>query len=414
MKRLMSDNPIKYDAIWINACIATCEQGYGLIETGAIAVRDGKIAWIGQLTDLPKKILDSANHIYDVSNRVITPGLIDCHTHIIYAGDRADEFEKRLQGISYEEMVRLGGGIQSTVNATRAASEESLLSDSYARAQTMIRNGTSVIEIKSGYGLNWETELKILRVAKQLEDSLPLTVKKTFLGAHTIPNEYHDSPDDYVDLICDEMIPRASRDGLADAVDVFCEKIAFNIKQTERIFQTAKNHGLSIKCHAEQLSHMGAAALAARYQALSVDHLEHITESDIQIIAQSATVAVLLPGAIYCLNETKRPPVDLLRAHGVPIALATDCNPGTSPIFSLPLIMNMACRLLGLTPEEALLGVTKYAAAALNLESSHGTLGLGKTADMAVWDICHPRDLSYYLGSQPLYDIIKNGKRVLC
>ena len=400
----------KYDAIWINACLATCEQGYGLINRGAIAVRNSKIAWIGKMAELPQKTQDYANHVYDVSGRTITPGFIDCHTHLVYAGNRADEFEKRLQGVSYEEIARLGGGIQSTVDATRAASEEALLKMSLARAQTLIKNGTSIVEIKSGYGLNWETELKILRVAKRLEESLPLTVKKTFLGAHTVPKEYQHSPEDYVNLICDYMIPHISSEKLADAVDVFCERIAFNIEQTERIFQAAKNYGLSIKCHAEQLSHMGASALAARYHALSVDHLEHTVENDIQLIAKSGTVAVLLPGAIYCLNEIKHPPVDLLRLYHVPMALATDCNPGTSPVFSLPLIMNMACRLLGFTPEEALLGVTKHAARALKLDASHGTLSLDKAADMAVWDVSHPRDLSYYLGSQPLYQLIKNGK----
>ncbi|WP_407641501.1 imidazolonepropionase [Aquicella lusitana] len=391
--------------------MATCEQGYGLIQEAAIAVKEGTIAWLGAMNALPGKPDALADQVYDVKGYCLTPGLIDCHTHLIYAGNRASEFEMRLQGVSYEEIARRGGGIQSTVRATRQASFETLLQASLKRARALLASGVTTVEIKSGYGLDWDTELKILRVAKRIEELLPMTVCTTFLGAHTIPVEYREAPDAYVDLVCEEMIPKVAREKLASAVDVFCEKIAFNLQQTERVFKTAKQHGLAVKCHSEQLSDSGSASLAAAYQALSVDHLEHISEAGIKAIAQSGTVAVLLPGAYYFLREKAQPPVELLRQHRVPMAIATDCNPGTSPLLSLLIALNMACTLFRLTPEEALTGVTRYAAKALGLHKQ-GTLTLGNYADFAVWEAAHPAELAYYIGGNPLRQLVKRGKIV--
>lgn len=400
----------QYDAVWINALLATCEEGYGLITDAAIAVKDDKIAWIGKTQNFE---VDSAKNLHDVKGCCITPGFIDCHTHLVYAGNRAHEFEMRLQGATYAEIAKQGGGIQATVSATRSASKEELLLQSIKRAVSLLASGASTIEIKSGYGLNWQTEFKILRVAKQLEEILPITVKRTFLGAHALPAEYRDKPDDYIDLICNEMIPVVAAEKLADAVDVFCENIAFNLAQTERVFKAAKEYGLAIKCHAEQLSDSGSAALAAKYHALSVDHLEYVSSASVKAIAKSGTVAVLLPGAFYFLRETKVPPVKLLRDANIPIAIATDCNPGTSPITSLLLILNMACTLFGLTPEEAIQGVTRNAARALGMLSTHGTLSVGKIADFAIWEVSHPIDLVYYLGTNPLQRMVKAGQYVV-
>lgn len=400
----------QWDGIWINALLAVCEQGYGLIDNGAIAVKDGRIAWVGQMQTLPGQPADLATVVHDVQGHCVTPGFIDCHTHLVYAGNRAHEFERRLQGVSYEDIAREGGGIQSTVTATRAASEETLLQQSLVRAKALMASGVTTVEIKSGYGLDWQTELKLLRVAKKIETILPVTVRTTFLGAHTIPPEYKGRADTYVDLICNEMIPAIANEKLATAVDVFCEKIAFTLAQTERVFKAAKQHNLAVKCHAEQLSDSGSAALAAHYQALSVDHLEHVSMAGVKAIAQSGTVAVLLPGAFYFLRETQKPPIDWLREHQVPIALASDCNPGTSPVLSLLLILNMACTLFRLTPEEALAGVTRHAAKALGMENTHGTLTVGKAADFIVWTISHPAELAYYLGGNFLHQRIKAGQ----
>ena len=402
----------QWDTLWVNSLAATCEQGYGLIPSAAIASQDGNIAWVGAMKDLPPKVEDLATNIYDLGGRCVTPGLIDCHTHLVYAANRAHEFEMRLQGVSYADIARQGGGIQSTVTATRIASENELLSQSLPRARALMMSGVTTLEIKSGYGLDWVTEVKMLHVAKRIEEMLPITVRKTFLGAHTIPLEYRDQPETYVDLICDEMLPRLAKDKLADAVDVFCEKIAFNLQQTERVFKAAQQYGLAIKCHSEQLSDSGSAHLAAKYHALSVDHLEHVSDEGVAAIARSGTAAVLLPGAFYFLRETKLPPITLLKQQGVPIALASDCNPGTSPILSLLLILNMACTLFRLTPQEALQGVTKHAAKALGLQATHGTLTVGKAADFAVWDINHPAELAYYLGGNPLYQLVKNGHAI--
>jgi len=403
----------QWDSIWINGLIATCEQGYGLKEKAGIAVKNGKIAWLGAIQDLPDSPDRVATHVYDIQGRCLTPGFIDCHTHLIYAGNRAHEFELRLNGVTYEEIARQGGGIKSTVEATRNASEKELLQASLARAMALTRSGVTTLEIKSGYGLDWPTELKMLKVAKQIESILSLTISKTFLGAHTVPLEYRDNADAYIDLVCNEMIPIVAKEKLAEAVDVFCEKIAFNLEQTERVFKAAKQYGLAIKCHAEQLSDSGSAALAAKYHAWSSDHLEHVSSQGVEALAQSGSVAVLLPGAFYFLRETHLPPIDLLRQHQVPIAIASDCNPGTSPILSLLLILNMACTLFRLTPEEALAGVTRHAAKALGLEKTHGTLTVGKMGDFAIWDVSHPVELTYYLGGNPLRQLVKKGKPII-
>lgn len=402
-----------WDALWINALIATCEQGYQLIQQGAIAVQDNKIAWVGAMSDLPIALSETTATIHDVKGCCITPGLIDCHTHLVYAGNRAHEFEQYLQGATYEEVAKRGGGIQSTVAATREASEDELFAQSLERAYALYTSGVTVLEIKSGYGLDWPTEEKMLRVAYRISQALPLTIRRTFLGAHTLPPEYANRADEYIDLVCQKMIPMIAAKKLADAVDVFCEKIAFNLPQTERIFDAAKKNGLAIKCHSEQLSSSGSAKLAARYHALSVDHLEYLSQDGVEAMAKSGTVAVLLPGAFYFLREKNLPPIKLLQENKIPIAIATDCNPGSSPVSSLLLIMNMACTLFRLTPEEALLAVTQHAAKALGLEKTHGTLTKGKAADFVVWKVRHPAELAYYLGSQPLKQLICSGKIVL-
>lgn len=400
----------QWDKIWINGLIATCVDGYGLLEMAAIAVKDDRITWVGrmaELTDAPEVL---AQDVYDVKGRCITPGLIDCHTHLVFAGNRAREFELRLQGMSYEAIAREGGGIQSTVKATRAATEEELYQQSARRACALLASGVTTVEIKSGYGLDLETEEKMLRVAKRLEKSLPVTICTTFLGAHCVPAEYLGKSQDYIEYVCGEMLPAIAEKKLATAVDVFCEKIAFDLAQTERVFQTATSLGLRVKCHSEQLSDSGSAELAANYDALSVDHLEHVSTAGIKAIAKSGTVAVLLPGAYYFLREKKMPPVNLLRHHQVAMAISTDCNPGTSPIMSLTLVMNMACTLFGMTPEETLLGVTANAAKALGIYDDYGTLATGKKADLVVWDVQHPAELSYYLGVTLAHQIVKHGE----
>lgn len=400
----------EWDAIWLNGLLATCENGYGLIDNAAIAVKNGRIAWIGKEHELPRGPENLANQMYDLQGALLTPGLIDSHTHVIFGGHRAHEFEWRLQGMTYEEIARQGGGIQSTVSKTREATEASLFQQSIKRVYSLMKSGVTTLEIKSGYGLDLETELKILRVAKQIEKTLPITISKTFLGAHTIPIEYHNNADAYIDLVCHEMIPIVAKEKLADAVDVFCEKIAFSLEQTKRVFATAKQYGLAIKCHAEQLSDSGSAKLAAAYQALSVDHLEHVSLEGIKAIAYAGTVAILLPGAFYFLRETKVPPIELLRQYHVPMAIATDCNPGTSPMLSLQLMLNMACTLFRFTPEEALLGATKHAARALGLEKTHGSLKQGKVADFAIWNVNHPSELAYYAGDHLLNQRIYHGE----
>ncbi len=402
----------RWDSLWINIRLATMDStgaAYGAIDDGALAVVGNRIAWVGARADLPGLPATCAAHVHDGGGRWVTPGLIDCHTHIVYGGDRAKEFELRLQGASYEEISRAGGGIVATVTATRLAAEQSLYDQSLPRVCALLREGVTTLEIKSGYGLNTENELKILRVARRLGQALPVDVVTTFLGAHAVPIEFAGRPDAYIDTVCTEMIPAAAALGLADAVDAFCERIAFTPEQTERVFQAARRHGLAVKLHAEQLSNRNGTALAVRYGALSCDHLEYVDEADVGAMAEGGTVAVLLPGAFYFLRETKRPPIDWFRRHGVAMALATDCNPGSSPVTSLLLMLNMACTLFHLTPEEALAGVTRHAAAALGLAHDRGTLTVGKRADFVLWSIGQPAELAYRIAFNPLARSVRAG-----
>ncbi|MDB5969045.1 MAG: imidazolonepropionase [Hydrocarboniphaga sp.] len=400
------------DAVWINARIATlaadAADGYGLIDDGAIAISGDRIAWIGTRRDLPADYRGVVEH--DCGGAWITPGLIDCHTHLVYAGDRAAEFEQRLLGASYEDIARAGGGIQSTVKATRAASEDELLRQSAGRLAALIAEGLTTIEIKSGYGLDLASEMKILNTARRLARQHGIELRTTFLGAHALPPEFAGRADDYIAEVCEHMLPAIATAGLADAVDAFCETIAFTREQTARVFEAAQRFGLPVKLHADQLSDSGGAALAAQYGALSADHLECASEDSVRAMAQAGTVAVLLPGAYYFLRDTHLPPIALLREHRVPIAISTDCNPGTSPCTSLLLMLNMACTLFRLTPAEALAGVTRNAALALGLRD-RGQLAVGMRADFALWDIGHPAELAYAFGANPCVGRIFGGKR---
>ncbi len=402
-----------WDSIWINANLATMVAGgekYGACRKAAIGVERGRIAWAGLLDDLPKKPDALATEVHDVGGAWITPGLIDCHTHIVYGGSRAHEFEMRLDGATYEEIARAGGGIVSTVRATRETNETEIAARSLARLKTLIAEGVTTIEIKSGYGLDVDTEIKQLRVARAIAEQAGVNLRTTFLGAHALPPEYAGEPDKYIAFVCDEALPAVAAAGLADAVDAFCETIGFNAAQTERIFAAARNHDLPVKLHADQLSDGGGAALAAKYSALSADHLEYTSKAGAAAMAQSGTVAVILPGAFYFLGETQPPPVEAFRKHGVLIAIATDCNPGSSPVLSLLLMLNMACTLFRLTTEEALAGVTRNAARALGMGDTHGTLEVGKAADLAIWDIAEPADLSYAIGGNPCVGIVQGGR----
>lgn len=390
----------EWDIAWINARIMTCEHDMTIIDHAAMTASEGRITWIGKTSEL---IHRTGKTVIDVAGRLLTPGFIDCHTHLIYGGNRADEFAQRLEGTSYSDIAKAGGGIRGTVEKTRAASFDSLLRDAEKRARECMQNGVTTLEIKSGYGLNLDTEMKMLRVARTLQDNIPMRIKTTFLGAHTVPVEYHNRPDDYIDYVINVMLPAIVNEHLADAIDVFCENIAFNVAQTERLFKQAAHYHLPIKCHAEQLSASGATTLAAAHHALSVDHLEHLTEEGVKALAQSNTVAVLLPGAFYCLRDTHLPPITHLRQYQVPIAIASDHNPGTSPILSLLTIMNMAATLFRLTPTEIFLGVTKHAAKALGMDATCGTLAIGKAADFAIWDVESPIELLYYVRQPPLW-----------
>jgi len=399
------------DSLWLDARLATMagEAPYGTVSGAAMAVADGRIAWIAPQDSLPDAVLARARSIHRLDNAWITPGLIDCHTHLVYAGNRAREFEMRLNGSSYEEIAAAGGGIVSTVRAVRHASEDELFEQSAKRLWAMQAEGVTAVEVKSGYGLDTASELKMLRVARRLDRELPPTVVATFLGAHALPPEYAGRADDYVDLVIDEMIPAIVSEGLAQAVDVFCERIAFSPRQTRRVFEAARKHGLPVKLHAEQLSNSNGAAMAARYSALSADHLEYLDPEGAAAMAAAGTVAVLLPGAYYFLKETRNPPVDLLRTKNVTMALATDCNPGTSPTTSPLLMMNMACVQFGLTPLEALAGFTVNAARALGRQDRWGTLEPGKRADFAIWDIAEPAELAYGMGANPCRMTVKGG-----
>ena len=404
-----------WDSLWTNARIATMVQAgedpYGAVADGAIAVAGGVIAWIGPTAALDRSQAEGVP-VHDAGRSWITPGLIDCHTHIVYGGNRAAEFEQRLNGATYEEIARAGGGIVSTVRATRQASVDALVESALPRVRSLLREGVTTIEIKSGYGLDTATERRMLQAARRLPDHLPVDVATTFLGAHALPPEYAGDADGYIDLVCGEMVPAVAEAGEADAVDAFCESIGFTRAQTERIFQAAHDHDLPVKLHAEQLSDLGGAALVAEYGGLSADHLEYVGEDGVRALARAGTVAVLLPGAFYFLRETQLPPIDLFRRHGVPIAVATDCNPGSSPVTSLLLTMNMACTLFRMTPAEALAGVTRDAARALGLQDRIGTLKAGKAADFALWDIGSPGELAYPAGFNPCRAVVKKGALV--
>ena len=372
-----------------NARIATMSEdsGYGLIESGAIIVEGTNISWVGPTSDIPKT---EDAEVIDCHQQLITPGLIDCHSHLVYAGDRATEFELRLEGASYEEIARHGGGIISTVNATRAASEATLLEQSQPRLEQLMSEGVTTLEIKSGYGLDCDNEIKMLRVARQLEHNNSIKIVKTFLGAHALPPEFKGRDDEYINQVCSDMLPQAHAQGLVDAVDIFVESIAFNLDHAKQVFDTAKSLDLPVKAHVEQLSDMGGAILAAKSGALSVDHIEYLSEDAVAELGQTETVAVILPGAFYFLREQQLPPIESLRKHGVRMALATDANPGSSPIFSIHTILNMACTLFRMTPSETLKGVTINAAKALGLESRIGSIEVGKQADLVLWNTDNP------------------------
>jgi imidazolonepropionase len=400
---------MRCDTIWHNARLLTLapgRRGLGAIEHGTIAATNGRITFAGDAADAPA--FDAARRV-DCDGRWITPGLIDCHTHLVHAGDRAREFEQRLAGASYEEIARAGGGILSTVKATRQASENELIEASLPRIDALIAEGVTTVEIKSGYGLTFDDELKQLSVAKRIPEERKVDVAATYLAAHALPPEAQDDHDAFVDRVSREWIPRIAGTGLADAVDGFCERIAFSPEQIARVFDAATAHGLRVKLHADQLSDLGGAALAARFHALSADHLEWSTEAGIAAMGRAQVVAVLLPGAFYFLRETRRPPVEELRKHHVPIAIATDCNPGTSPLTSLLLAMNMAATLFRLTVEECIAGVTREGARALGRLDTIGTLEAGKLCDIAIWDVERPAELVYRMGFNPLHARAKNG-----
>ncbi|RAK58459.1 imidazolonepropionase [Phenylobacterium hankyongense] len=397
------------DRLWRNARLATLSRalpGLGEVDDGVVAARAGVIVYAGPSADAPPFEAEAA---HDCEGRWITPGLIDPHTHLVFGGDRAHEFELRLAGASYEAIARAGGGIVSTMAATRAASQDELVDSALLRLDALIAEGATTVEVKSGYGLALEPELKSLRAARQLGRRRPVTIRTTFLGAHALPPEFAGDPDGYIHLVCREMIPAVAAEGLADAVDAFCEGIGFTAAQTRRVFEAARAHGLPVKLHAEQLSNLHGAALAAEFGALSADHLEHLDESGVAAMAAAGTVATLLPGAFYFVRETQAPPIAALRAAGVPLALATDCNPGTSPLTSLLLVMNMAATLFRMPVEECLAGVTREAACALGLGAQAGTLEAGKRCDLAIWDIERPAELVYRMGFNPLHARVFGG-----
>jgi imidazolonepropionase len=397
--------------LWHHARIArmTNDRAWGLIESGTIITHDEKIVWVGTETECPTELMQHVTAKHDLDNRLITPGLIDCHTHLVYGGDRAREFEQQLQGASYEEIARAGGGIRSTVVATRNASDETLFHTGCERARKLMAEGVTTLEIKSGYGLTQHDEARMLRAARRIGQALQITVRTTYLAAHALPPEFDGRDDDYIDAQ-NEWMTMLHAEGLIDAVDAFCERIGFTTTQTWSVFEHARDLGLRVKLHAEQLSDQGGAALAAEFGALSCDHLEFLSDEGIKAMQKSGSVAVLLPGAFYFLRETKLPPVQALRDADVPIAIATDHNPGSSPCLSPLLMLNMACTLFRLTPEEALRGMTVNAARALGLSATHGTIEIGKRADFAVWDLQNPNELAYWFGHNPCSNIVIGGK----
>jgi len=393
--------------LWQHCHVATMAQGkYSIIEDAALVTAGSLIEWVGPRSQVPAA--DYAQ-VHDLRGAWVTPGLIDCHTHTVFGGNRSGEFEQRLEGVSYAEIAAKGGGIASTVRATRAATEDELFASAEKRLRSLLRDGVTSVEIKSGYGLDLANERKMLRVARRLGEALPVSVRATCLAAHALPPEYKDRADDYIEHICAEMLPALAAEGLVDAVDAFCEYLAFSTEQVERVFKVAQQLGLPVKLHAEQLSSLHGSSLAARYQALSADHLEFMTEADAIAMAASGTVAVLLPGAFYFLRETQLPPMDALRKHGVKIAIASDLNPGTSPALSVRLMLNMACTLFRMTPEEALAGATQHAATALGMGDTHGSLEVGKVADFVAWQIDRPADLAYWLGGELDKRVVRHG-----
>ena len=399
-----------WDLLLTDARIATMRQGepdYGVIESGAIAIAGGVIDWIGAAAEVPGR---EAGETRSLEGRWVTPALVDCHTHLVFGGQRAEEYERRLRGASYEDIAAEGGGILSTVKATRETSDEQLYADALPRLHALAREGVATVEIKSGYGLDLDNELKMLRVARRLGEHSGLTVRTSLLAAHTVAPEFAGDADAYMDRIVDEILPAAAREDLADAVDAYCESIAFDARQVERLFSRAQKFGLRVKLHADQLSDGGGAELAARFGALSADHLEYTSPEGVRALAEAGTAAVLLPGAYLTLNETQQPPMGELRESGVPLAIATDCNPGTSPLCSIHFAMGLGSRLFGMTPEECLAGVTREEARALGLGHDRGTLETGKRADIAIWDFDHPRELAYWLGTHPLSDLLIAGQ----
>ncbi|MQB14098.1 imidazolonepropionase [Pseudomonas lactis] len=393
--------------LWQHCHVATMANGkYSIIEDAAMVTAGSLIEWVGPRSQAPTA--DYAQ-VHDLQGAWVTPGLIDCHTHAVFGGNRSGEFEQRLEGVSYAEIAAKGGGIASTVRATRAASEDELFSSAEKRLRSLLRDGVTTVEIKSGYGLDLANERKMLRVARRLGEALPVSVRATCLAAHALPPEYKDRADDYIEHICTQMLPALAAEGLVDAVDAFCEYLAFSTEQVERVFKVAQQLGLPVKLHAEQLSSLHGSSLAARYHALSADHLEFMTEQDAIAMAAAGTVAVLLPGAFYFLRETQLPPMEALRKHGVKIAIASDLNPGTSPALSVRLMLNMACTLFRMTPEEALAGATQHAATALGLGDTHGSLEVGKVADFVAWQIDRPADLAYWLGGELDKRVVRHG-----
>jgi imidazolonepropionase len=403
-----------WDLLVVNATVATMDPArpgpYGLVPRGAVGVSEGRVGWVGPMAELPTG--GGAPRTVDAAGALVTPGLVDCHTHLVFGGDRVKEFEARLSGATYEELARQGGGIASTVAATRAAGEDELVAGAVRRAEHLLTDGVTTVEIKSGYGLDPETEGRMLAAAHRVADELPLRVCTTFLGAHTVPEEYQGRPDAYVALVCNDMIPAVATAGLAHAVDAFCERIAFSAEQVMGVFDAARRHGLPVKLHADQLSDGGGAGLAASFGALSADHLEHASPAGVEALAAAGTVAVLLPGATHTLRERSRPPVAALRSAGVPIAVATDANPGTSPLLSLRLAANLACTLLGLTPAEALAAVTRNAARALGLGGTAGIVAAGAAGDLVVWDAGRPAELVYWMGGRLATSVIVAGEVV--
>ena len=393
--------------LWQHCHVATMAGGkYSIIEDAAMVTAGPLIEWVGPRSQVPPA--DYAK-VHDLQGAWVTPGLIDCHTHTVFGGNRSGEFEQRLEGVSYAEIAAKGGGIASTVRATRAASEDELFASAHKRLRSLLRDGVTTVEIKSGYGLDLVNERKMLRVARRLGEALPVSVRATCLAAHALPPEYKDRADGYIEHICTEMLPALAAEGLVDAVDAFCEYLAFSTEQVERVFKVAQQLGLPVKLHAEQLSSLHGSSLAARYHALSADHLEFMTEEDAIAMAAAGTVAVLLPGAFYFLRETQLPPMEALRKHGVKIAIASDLNPGTSPALSVRLMLNMACTLFRMTPEEALAGATQHAATALGMGDTHGSLEVGKVADFVAWQIDRPADLAYWLGGELDKRVVRHG-----